>query len=154
MTVRLRVRSRSVPSAITIEQLIHAPRERVWADIADLSSHVEWMGDAESIRFLGDATGGVGARLEVATRVGPLRTVDVMELTAWQPPERMAIRHEGLVSGDGEFVLEVRGDDTLFRWTEHLRFPLRLGGRVGELAARPVLRAVWRRNLGRLARRF
>ncbi|MBT8211655.1 MAG: SRPBCC family protein [Acidimicrobiia bacterium] len=133
---------------------IPAPPSAVWADIADVGSHVEWMADAEEIRFLSEQHSGVGTRMEVLTRVGPLSTTDIMEFTAWEPPHRMAIRHEGLVTGEGEFLLEEIPEGTRFIWSERLTFPWYAGGPATALAATPVLAAIWRRNLKRLAARF
>lgn len=140
------------PLRVTVD--IPAPRSEVWADIADVASHVEWMADAEEIRFLTDQRSGVGTRMEVLTRVGPLRTTDVMEFTAWEAPERMAIRHQGLVTGEGEFLLEETPTGTRFVWTERLHFPWYAGGRITAAIAGPILAAIWRRNLKRLVRRF
>ncbi len=134
--------------------MIDADVETVWNDIAHLPSHTHWMADAESIRITSDQRAGVGTTMEVLTRVGPLSTTDVMEFTAWDPPHRMAITHRGLVTGRGEFRLEPAGDRTRFIWEEELIFPLRLGGSLGGLVGKPVLEAVWRRNLARLAARF
>ena len=140
---------------IRIEQHIPAPVAAVWDEVARIDRHVEWMADAERITFLSDATSGVGTRIEVLTKVGPLSTTDVMEFTGWEPPHRMAVTHRGLVTGVGAFTLEAVGDEaTRFVWEEELTFPARFGGRVMAFAAAPVLRAVWRRNLGRLAARF
>jgi len=36
---------------VRVSTLIDAPPERVWADVSDIVSHVEWMRDAVSIRF-------------------------------------------------------------------------------------------------------
>ena len=134
---------------------VAAPVADVWADIARLETHVEWMADAERIDFLTEHHSGEGTRMEVLTRVGPLSTKDVMEFIAWEPPHRMAIRHQGLVAGTGEIVLTETGPDrTRVTWREELDFPLRFGGPVGEVIAAPILRAIWNRNLKRLAARF
>jgi len=139
---------------IRVEQMIPADAETVWSDISDLSSHTEWMADAESIVFLTDQTSGVGTAMEVLTKVGPMSTRDVMTFTVWEPPHRMAIDHRGLVTGTGEFLLQPEGDGTRFVWEEELDFPLRLGGQIGAVVGKPVLEAIWRRNLKRLAERF
>jgi carbon monoxide dehydrogenase subunit G len=139
---------------ITVQQVIPAPPQVVWDDIAHVDRHVEWMADARSITFLTDRHSGPGTRIEVLTAVGPLRTTDVMTFTEWSPPHRMAIRHEGLVTGVGAFTLHESGGGTRFVWEENLTFPWYLGGAVAAAAAAPVLRAVWRRNLSRLADRF
>ncbi len=140
--------------AIRIEQLVAAPRTAVWDDLADLSSHGQWMMDAAAITVDHDGVPGVGTRMEVITRIGPLHTTDHMVVIAWDPPRRMAVRHRGTVGGEGDFTLEDRGDDTLVRWTERLEFPWTLGGPAGARAARPLLAAVWRANLRRFAARF
>ncbi len=139
---------------IRIEHLIQAPVATVWSDIADVASHVEWMADAESITFLGEQRSGAGTRMEVLTRVGPFTTTDVMEFTEWTAPTRMAIRHQGLVTGEGAFTLEESEGGTRFTWAERLTFPWYLGGPVTAFLAAPVLKAIWRRNLRRLAARF
>lgn len=140
---------------ITVFVTIPAPIDVVWDDIADLATHVEWMADAESISFLTDHHTGPGTTMEVATRVGPFWLNDVMEFTAWDPPHRMAIKHEGLVTGVGEFVLsDIGGGTTRFMWAEELTFPWYLGGPITEFFAAPVMTAIWKRNLRRLAARF
>ncbi len=140
---------------ITVSVDIPATRQDVWDDLSSISSHSEWMADAESIDFLTEANQGVGTRISVATRIGPLRTTDVMEFVEWSPPERMSVEHQGLFTGSGAFVLEeTTSRSTRFTWSERIRFPWYLGGRIGELVARPILRWVWRRNLTRFRERF
>ena len=140
--------------SVRVEQLIDAPVQDVWNHIADLGSHVEWMADAESITFLTDQRSGPGTTMEVLTRIGPLKTTDLMEFVEWQPPHHMAIRHTGLVTGTGAFTLEPCGDSTRFVWAEELTFPWYLGGGLTAIGAAPVLKAIWRRNMRTLAARF
>ena len=140
---------------IEISETILAPLEKVWDDVARLDTHVEWMTDAHRIDFPDGRRSGAGTRMEVETRVGPLRTTDVMEITAWEPPHRIAVHHRGLVTGSGEFLLEAIGPATTrFTWRESLRLPWFFGGPLGAIVARPLLRAEWRRNLARLRGRF
>ncbi|MCZ7526880.1 MAG: SRPBCC family protein [Acidimicrobiia bacterium] len=143
MTVRIRV-------CTTID----ASPADVWGEVERIDRHVEWMADAESISFRSARTGGVGAEFEVETRVGPLRTTDVMVVTEWRPRRAMGIVHRGVVTGTGRFTLHRRrGGRTRFCWEERLAFPWWMGGPVGERAARPVLRRIWRGNLRRLRAR-
>lgn len=140
---------------IRVSTILDAPPEDVWADVEDLSSHTEWMHDARAIRFLTASTSGVGTRYECDTRIGPFRLMDVMEITEWTPGRAMGVAHTGLVTGSGRFTLKrLRGGRTRFQWRETLQFPIWVGGPVGALAAKPVLRWVWRRNLRNLQRRF
>ena len=123
----------------------------MWAAIEDIGSHVQWMADAEAIRFLGPQRRGVGTTFECDTRIGPLRTTDVMEITSWRTARRMGVRHTGMVTGEGAFTLRrARGGRTKFTWEERLRLPWWLGGPIASAAGAPVLSWVWRRNLRRL----
>lgn len=130
------------------------PPEVVWADVERLETHVEWMADAESIEFEGEKRRGVGTTMRVLTKVGPLQTVDVIQVTGWDPPRSIAVRHEGLVTGEGEFTLKPAPTGTRFLWSEELTMPWYFGGALGGFVAKPVLGWVWRRNLQRLAARF
>ena len=128
---------------------------RVWDDLEDISSHVEWMADAASIEFLGTTVRGVGTRFVCITKVGPIRLRDTMTVTEWAPKELMAIDHEGLVRGHGRFCLDpLPGGHTRFTWTESLRVPWWMAGRLAEIVARPVLRRIWAANLRGFAARF
>ena len=137
---------------IRVQATVDAPPRAVWRRLADISDHVSWMADAASIRFRSEQRTGVGTTFECETRVGPLRTLDVMEVTEWRTRRSLGVRHTGLVTGTGRFVLRRRGRRrTRLAWDETLRFPWWLGGALGGLVATPVLRLIWRGNLRRLA---
>ena len=130
---------------------IDASPAEVWRVIEPIEHHVEWMADAESITFTSTSHRGVGTCFDCVTRIGPLHTTDRMEITEWDPDRAMGIEHRGVVTGRGLFTLRRRPRGrTRFTWTEELIFPWWMGGAVGALVAKPVLRAVWRRNLRRL----
>lgn len=144
---------------IRISTVVPAAPSVVWEDLRRIERHVEWMSDAESIRFLTDDTAGVGTRFECVTRLGPLRLIDRMEVTDWRDGVALGIRHHGVVSGVGQFRLTpftASGGEvhTRFEWNETLRFPWWMGGAIGAVVARPVLSAVWVRNLRRFVARF
>jgi len=137
-------------TTIRVSTLIDAPPVRVWESVRDISSHVRWMHDAESIRFTSPSRSGVGTTFECDTRVGPLRLTDHMEVTEWEEPRTLGIRHVGAVKGTGRFSIEPAGTGTLFTWEERLSFPWWLGGAlVSERGAR-VLARMWRHNLANL----
>jgi len=140
-----------VTVTIRVGTTIGAAPDRVWAAIEDLETHTDWMADAASITFLTEQRSGVGTELACVTRVGPLRTNDVMRVVGWDPGVAMTIEHRGVVTGRGRFVLTPVGTAcTGFAWTEELTFPWWMGGPVGERAARPLLARIWHRNLVRL----
>ncbi|MGF1667325.1 MAG: SRPBCC family protein [Acidimicrobiia bacterium] len=132
---------------INVHVDIAAPLEDVWREAADLPSHAEWMADAESIEFLTDQRAGIGTRMKVATKVGPLRTTDLMEVTEWSEGRSIGVKHSGIVSGAGRFDLAKVAGGTRFSWTEELTFPLYLGGPATAFFAKPVLGWIWKRNL-------
>jgi uncharacterized protein YndB with AHSA1/START domain len=137
-------------TTIRVSALIDAPPARVWESVRDISSHIRWMEDAEAIRFTSATRAGVGATFECLTRVGPLRLTDHMEVTEWEEPRRLGIRHVGVVTGTGRFSIEPSGSGTLFTWEERLSFSWWLGGKLTGWAGAPVLTRVWRRNLSNL----
>jgi uncharacterized protein YndB with AHSA1/START domain len=130
---------------------IDAPPAATWRVVEAIEHHVDWMADAESIRFIDARTRGVGTTFDCVTKVGPFRLTDRMAVTEWEPQRCLGIEHRGIVTGRGRFTLRRRrGGKTRFTWSERLTFPWWMGGSVGALAAKPVLRAIWRRNLRRL----
>lgn len=139
---------------IRVGVVIDAPPRRVWQEIEDIESHVGWMHEAVAIRFHGRRRSGVGTAFACDTKVGPFRVTDEMEVTEWRPRKAMGIRHVGLVTGAGRFVLRrARRGRTRFRWEERLRFPWWMGGPFGAVVGGQVLRLIWRRNLRELKRR-
>lgn len=136
---------------IRVSHRVEAPASRIWPHLADLASHTRWMKDARSIVFLTEQSRGRGTVVEVETRVGPFRTLDRMEVTDWQEGKSISVRHLGVVTGEGTLSLVPEGDGTRVVWSEELRFPWWMGGRVGGRLARPVLARIWRGNLRRLA---
>jgi len=154
--------------ALRVSIVLDASPDEVWEDLADVASHVEWMEDAVAIDFTTDQRAGVGTAFDCATKIGPIRLTDHMEITSWEPGREMGVRHVGLVTGSGVFTLRPAGVETTsreqfesdpppprtrFEWTERLFFPWWLGGPVGAVVARPVLGHVWRTNLVNLQRR-
>lgn len=134
------------------EVVVAAPVAVTWAALADISSHVEWMADAETITFTSEQRAGVGTTFECRTKVGPLTTVDKMTVTEWVDEARMGVAHSGIVTGTGVFELsEIGAESTRMAWTEDLRFPIFLGSVLGAFVAKPVLRRIWRSNLTRFA---
>jgi carbon monoxide dehydrogenase subunit G len=129
---------------------MRAPRDRVWAALADLGSHDQWMRDAESIVFLTEQREGVGTRMEVKTVVGPLRTLDKMEVVGWDEGRSIEVVHTGLITGRGTLTADEADGGALVSWEETLTFPWYLGGPIAAFFAKPVLGAIWRGNLERL----
>ena len=122
--------------------MIDAPPAVVWAHVRDIESHVQWMADAERIELTSPTT------FDCLTVVGPFRLRDRMEIVEWSEGEAIGIRHVGLVRGEGRFTLQEAGPGrTWFTWDERLRFPWWMGGPVGGVGGRFVMRRIWKKNL-------
>jgi hypothetical protein len=139
-------------SHIQVSIDINAPVSRVWEIVEPVERHIDWMADAVAIRFQTEQTRGVGTTFFCDTKVGPIKLVDVMTITAWEPNAVMGVTHTGVVTGTGEFTLTALSDSsTRFTWTESLVFPWWLGGPIGAIVGgQIVMKAIWRRNLRKL----
>jgi hypothetical protein len=139
-------------SRVYVSVVIDAPPADVWSVVEPIERHVDWMADAEAIRFEGLQHRGVGTRIAVDTRLGPIRFTDRLYVTEWIDGAVIGVDHTGRVAGSGRFSLDPSVDGgTLFAWEEDLVFPWFLGGRIGEaIGSALVLKPLWRRNLQRL----
>jgi hypothetical protein len=142
--------ARSAMARIAVSKTMAVPRERVWDAVADLASHPVWMRDARSLDFVGEQHRGEGTQMRVTTRVGPLRTVDVMEVVGWDEGTSIEVAHQGLVEGRGRLSVRTENEGVSVTWVEDLTFPWWLGGGLTAWLVRPFLTAIWRGNLERL----
>ncbi|HEX7949422.1 MAG TPA: SRPBCC family protein, partial [Candidatus Limnocylindrales bacterium] len=110
------------PTPIHTAVEIRAPAEEVWAVLADVEGQPRWMRDLKGVRIEGGGPVGVGTRAEGDVRILGLTVVDPITITAFEPPRRFAIRHEGAFSGEGDIRLDPGVDEgtTLVRWSETL----------------------------------
>jgi hypothetical protein len=91
--------------------------------------------------------------LAVKTRVlGVPAFTEVLEVTQWQPVERLVVAHRGFVRGDGVWTLEATPEGTRFRWAEILSLPLPVLGELALVAYQPIMRRLMRRAVRDLGR--
>tara|TARA_B100001769_G_C22073135_1_gene577725 strand:+ start:1130 stop:1573 length:444 start_codon:yes stop_codon:yes gene_type:complete len=135
-------------ATINVSIEIAATPKEVWGVVKDISDHVNWMKDAERIDFLTEKQSGVGTMFDCATKVGPFRLKDKMEITEWVDEKSMGVSHAGLVTGTGRFSLkETASNGTLFAWEETLYFPFWMGGPLRNPVGTRILSLIWRKNL-------
>lgn len=139
---------------VVVARDVPVPPNTLFDELRHLERHVEWMSDAESITFTSAQREGVGTSFVCRTKVGPLVTSDVMTVVEWRENALIAVVHRGLFTGHGTFFLVPTPSGTRLEWSEELIFPPWLLGPLGAALARPVLRAIWRRNLRRLSERL
>jgi uncharacterized membrane protein len=137
------------PPPIHASVVIHAPIEQVWDAIADVEGQPRWMRDLKTVRIDDHGPTGVGTRAEGDVRIFGIQVVDPITVTAFEPPSRFSIRHDGRFSGQGDIRLDPgSGGATIVRWSETL-VPPALPHLFSWLLA-PILRRVFQADLERL----
>lgn len=138
---------------VDASRTMRAEPERVWDRIARWEDQGRWIRDAVWVRILTQQREGVGTRVKVLNRVlqVPLFT-EVLEVTGWDPPYRMAIAHRSFVRGAGTWSLERVDGSTRFTWTEVLSLPIPLLGELALVVYRPFMRRLMRGSLANLQR--
>jgi hypothetical protein len=132
---------------------VDAPVEQTWAGATDWAGQGTWM-LGTTVRPTAQGGQGVGGRIEAFTGLGRLGFLDLMEITAWDPPRRCHVLHLGrVVRGTGAFEVEPRGQGrSRFVWREDLDLPLGVLGRLGWPVVRPLFAWGVRLSLRRFAR--
>ena len=130
--------------------VIDAPPEATWRVIADIPLQPEWMHEMKSVRLETPGPVRVGTRGEATVRIAGISVTDPVEVVAFDPPTRFAIRHEGLFSGGGIITCEpgADGTTTIVRWEESLVPPLL--PHLGALLQAPILTSIFAADLRRL----
>ncbi len=132
--------------------VVDASPADTWAVVADLPLQPEWMREMREVRLATPGPAHVGTRGEATVRIAGISVTDRVEVTAFEPPTRFAIRHDGLFTGDGLLTLEPGAGavTTIVRWEETLAPPVLPA--LGALVLAPILRSVFQADLHRLGR--
>ena len=140
---------------IKVSIIIDRPLKEVWDEVKIMENHVNWMQDAAKIDFLSENKDGMDTKMNVLTKVGPIKLFDYMTVTEWVEKKSIGVDHVGIVTGKGKFTLtEIDASKTEFQWEETLKFPIYLAGPIGEFFGAPVLRLIWKNNLQGLKELF
>jgi uncharacterized protein YndB with AHSA1/START domain len=114
--------------------VINKPVEAVWAYLNDHSNEPEWRRPSlKTLEQVGSGPTGVGTRYKGVIAVGPIKAPYVNELTAFEPPYRVAwkaISSAGwLIGSSGSYTLEDENGRT--RFTHEITVePNNFGGRL------------------------
>ena len=139
---------------LELRSFIQARPDEVWAVVSDLSGQARWMVDVRSLEITSETRSGVGTVIKVTSELFGLPLVrDVMEVTAWEPNERLGVIHRGRFTGTAEFRLEAAAGGTIFVWLEEFRPPFGPLGELGfALLVGPHLRRVFGRSMDNVRR--
>ena len=136
---------------IQVSTVINKPLTTVWDEVKIMENHVNWMEDAAKIDFLSDNTSGIDTKMKVLTKVGPISLNDIITVTEWVEKKSIGVIHQAIVTGKGVFYLsEIDENSTMFTWDEELKFPIYLGGPIGEFFGGMILKQIWKKNLKNL----
>ena len=131
--------------------IINKPLDTVWQEVKVMENHVNWMEDAVKIDILSENNSGIDTKMNVLTKVGPIKLTDIITVTEWKEKESIGVIHEGIVTGEGIFYLKALNESqTEFKWKETIKFPIYLGGVIGEFFGSYVLKYIWKKNLKNL----
>ena len=130
---------------------IATTKEVLWSYLIDFEDQPRWMKDAVEIRVKSRSDKIVGTIFETLTKVGPFKTMDVMQVVDVIEHQMIEIKHKGLIGGRGFFeVHDFTPGNCLFYWIEELTFPWHLGGPIVEQFAGVILRKIFQRDLNNL----
>ena len=102
---------------IEVETLIYASLDDVWNEVSKIENHSKWMKDAVNIDFQTENKSGVGTKIKVLTKIGPIKLNDFMTFTKWEEKKSIGVDHIGIVTGKGEMQFEkVDENTTKFKW--------------------------------------
>jgi hypothetical protein len=113
---------------------VKSPRsqEETWRAIVDWKAQSNWMLQTK-VWVTSKDNQGVGT--SIAAFTGPLHRIyprmkwlgvlDLMEVTAWQPPARCDVIHNGkIIKGTGTFLIEaIDSKSSYFHWSEEIQAP-------------------------------
>jgi len=85
--------------------IIDKPIDIVWQEVKVMENHVNWMEDAIKIDILSENNSGINTKMNVLTKVGPIKLVDTITVIEWKEKESIGVIHQGIVTGIGIFYL-------------------------------------------------
>lgn len=144
--------TRGWPVTIELSETLPGPIQVAWELITDWENLGDWQLEARDFTVLSEQREGVGVEAEATVRIAGITTRDKVRITGWEPPKRLAIEHQGWVSGAGEMHLTPLGNArTHLFWREELTPPLGVLGAVGLTGFKPLMSRIFARDLRVLA---
>lgn len=136
---------------LTFSIKIRANQQTIFDYVSDWEKQSDWI-LFTTVKQLSNAGQRQDAILLAETKLGPIKFVDTMAVTDWQPFVRIVVEHTGrIILGKGVFSVRKISDDSCeFTWEEITPVPFGLIGQVGLVILRPVIKLLFNSSLKRL----
>lgn len=136
---------------LTFSITIQASQRAVFEYLSDWERQSDWI-MFTTVKQLPGATSPRAVNLLAITKFGPIKLIDTMVITDWQPCERIAVEHTGrVILGKGVFSVKHLSDDScLFTWQEITPVPFGLIGKLGLFFFQPLIRLPFQSSLRKL----
>ena len=137
-------------TTITFSITIRASQQAVFNYVSDWEKQSDWI-KFTTVHKLSNVT-DEDVNLLAVTRLGPIRLLDTMVVTDWQPFERIVVEHTGrLILGKGIFsVKRLTSNSCEFTWQEITPVPFGQVGAIALAMIKPILRIPFNLSLKKL----
>lgn len=133
---------------LTFSITIRANQQTIFDYVSDWEKQSDWI-LFTTVKKLTDPIHTKDVTLLATTKFGPIKFVDSMVVTDWQPPKKITVEHTGrIILGKGVFTVREISDTTCqFIWEEITPVPFGLVGRLGLVVISPFMRLMFNRSL-------
>ena len=137
------------PVLIEMWRTLPGPADVVWRLITDWEHQDDWMLEARDFVITSAHSEGLGVEGRATVSIGGITTTDTVVVSGWEERKRLAISHQGWVSGEAEMLLtELEDGSTHILWREELVCrPLGFIGSLGLSLFRPLMRRIFQKDL-------
>lgn len=138
---------------LTYKITIQASQQKTFEYVSDWEKQSDWI-LFTTVKNLSDPIDRVNPRLLATTSFGPLRFVDTMIVTEWQPYEKIVVEHTGrTIMGKGVFTVVATSPTSCeFIWQEITPVPFGVVGQIGLAVLKPAMKILFTISLKKLKR--
>ena len=129
---------------------IAAPRDDVWAWVANLERYQEFMVGSRWDPVDGEPVSGLRARAEICIEVASTDLGGVVEVVEWDPPHEIAWTNITGIDHRGRWILRDRGGET----DVTIRLSYQVPGGILALVASRLGAPILRRDVGQSLKRL
>ena len=138
-------------TTLTFSIIIHADQQTIFNYVADWEKQSDWI-LFTTVKKLANTAHQQKPTLLATTKFGPLKFVDTMIVTDWQPYDRIVVEHTGrTILGKGIFTIHIISDNSCeFVWQEITPVPFGFIGRAGLVIIKPLINSMFGMSLKKL----